>query len=186
MSKLKYYIPYACFESIFDIDVDYYKKNNIKYIFSDLDNTLDPYYNKVASTRTIEYINKITASNITFIVISNNSKKRVTLYINSIKNDKIKWISRAWKPRTRKIDAFIKENNIDKSQSIFIGDQLITDIKVANKLNIRCILTKELVNKNQLISKFNKYRAKLIYKKLDKKGLLKGWRELDGKANKNP
>lgn len=177
MSKLNLYIPTACADSIFDIDIDFYKKNNINYIFSDLDNTLEPYYNKVASKKTIEFVNQIIDANITLIVVSNNSKNRVKNYIKSFNSDKIKWIARARKPSKNKINNFINMNNIDKTQSILIGDQLSTDIKVANKLGIKSILTKELVSKNQFISKFNKFKGKLKYKELEKKGLLKDWRE---------
>ena len=179
MSKLRYYIPTACADSIFDIDLDFYKKHNVKYIFSDLDNTLDPYYCKEASKQTIKLVNEIVDEGITFIVVSNNSKNRVKTYINSINSAKIKCISRSWKPNKKKINKFIIMNNIDKNHSIFIGDQLSTDIKVANKLGIKSILTKELVSKNQFISKFNKFKGKLKYNKLIKEGLLKNWRELD-------
>ena len=43
MCMLKRFIPTFYSKSIFDVPLDFYKKNNIKIVFTDLDNTLDSY-----------------------------------------------------------------------------------------------------------------------------------------------
>ena len=35
------YVPYAVADSIYEIDVDFFKKENVKVLLVDLDNTLD-------------------------------------------------------------------------------------------------------------------------------------------------
>ena len=40
---LKRFIPFAHAESIYKIDLSFYQKLGIKYVFVDLDNTLDSY-----------------------------------------------------------------------------------------------------------------------------------------------
>ena len=49
---------YYC-KSIFDIPISFYKKLNIKYIFSDLDNTLDQYDILIPSKRVMELKTKL-------------------------------------------------------------------------------------------------------------------------------
>ena len=44
---LKRFIPFAHAESIYKIDLDFFTKLGIKYVFADLDNTLDSYKQKI-------------------------------------------------------------------------------------------------------------------------------------------
>lgn len=170
-------VPYCYAKNIFDIDVSFYEKQNIKYIFCDLDNTLDTYKTLTPSERVIDLSNRLKEKGIKLIVVSNNNKNRVSTYCKDLE---IEFIHRAFKPFVKKLNNFIIKNKIDKKQCIIIGDQLFTDIKVASKLKIRSILTEELCKKNQLISLFNKIRDQKARKKLIKENKLIDWRKLNG------
>lgn len=165
--------PTAVSKSIFEIDVDFFKRHGFKYILSDLDNTLDSYKTTTPSLRVLELVRKLKEENITLIIVSNNSEERVSKYSSG----EIKYLSRAGKPFKKKIESFLKDSNISKEEVLLIGDQLFTDIKVANKLGIKSILVDELTNKNQFISLFNKTRQKIAIKRLKKKNMLRNWKE---------
>ena len=79
--------PFAVSQNIYDIDVNFFVKNKIKYIFCDLDNTLDAYYSEIASDKAIDFKNKVQKKGIKLIVISNNTKKRVSKYAKSLNCD---------------------------------------------------------------------------------------------------
>ena len=88
------------------------------------------------------------------------------------------YISEARKPLKNKTKKFIKLNKINTEQCIIIGDQVLTDIVLANRLKIKSILCENLVEKDQLCTKINKFFDKNIRKKLIKKGELINWRSM--------
>ncbi len=172
---MKKFIPtYYCSTNLFDIDISFFKKINIHYILADLDNTLDSYKLKEASSKTKEYIAKLKENNIDLIIISNNNNERVKKYADSLN---VKYLAKAGKPFKKKIQNYLINNNIEDKNCIIIGDQLMTDIKCANKLKIKSLLVEDLVKENQLVTKFNKFFDRIVRKKLKKKNKLKDWRD---------
>ncbi len=168
---MKKYVPTFLADSIFEINIEFYIKHNIKYMFIDLDNTLDGPKIPIPSVKTINLINNLKKNNITPIVFSNNSKKRVKKYCSVLKCE---YVSRAFKPFIFKIKKYCILKNIDKKSSIIIGDQVMTDIFCANNLGIKSILTNRLTTKDQIITILNRkidehYRKKIIKNKLSKK-----------------
>ncbi|MGP1414038.1 MAG: YqeG family HAD IIIA-type phosphatase [Bacillales bacterium] len=165
MRNIKKITPSFYIDNIYKLKINFFKENKIEYVFLDLDNTLDSPFQKIPTIRTINFINNLQKNNIKPVIISNNSKKRVTLYASKL--DNIDIIYRAYKPFTKKLKRFLKNNKISQSSVIIIGDQLFTDIKMANKLNIKSILTKPLVNIESKVTYFNrkldiKYRNKVL------------------------
>lgn len=172
---MKKYIPYATSKNIFDIEPDFYVDIGIKNLIIDLDNTLDCYKSDIPSIEVKEYINKLLNKNLNLIIISNNTKKRVSKYANALN---IKYISSACKPFRFKIKRYLKNNNLVYKQTILIGDQLLTDIKVANKLHIKSIFVEKLVESDQWTTRFNRFFERKIKNKLLKRNLLVDWRKI--------
>ena len=56
---MKRIVPFAYAINVYDIDIDFYKKINAKYIFLDLDNTLDTHVTEVPSERASNLITKM-------------------------------------------------------------------------------------------------------------------------------
>ncbi|HKL72671.1 MAG TPA: YqeG family HAD IIIA-type phosphatase [Candidatus Onthovivens sp.] len=179
---MKKIIPTMCAENIFQIDIQFYINNNFRFVFSDLDNTLNSFDSQLPDKRVIELTKALHDNGIELIIISNNSYARVKKYSEQLN---VRFISRAFKPYTKKINNFIKTNNIDKNNAIIIGDQLLTDIKCANSAKIISVLTEDLVEKNSWISFFNKTIEKKLLKKLEKKHLLLNWRDYHGYSKKS-
>ena len=68
----KNFIPFAHSQSIYEIEPDFYKRNGVKVLFMDLDNTLDSYRAKVPQERTKELVKSLKDAGITPVIISNN------------------------------------------------------------------------------------------------------------------
>lgn len=171
---LKIRVPFAHASSIYDIDVAFYKKLGIKYVLSDLDNTLDSYKTKLPSSRAIELKNKLKENDIELVIISNNTGKRVSLYSNELG---VRYLSAVGKPFASKLLRKLNENNIDKNCSIMIGDQVVTDITCANRARIKSVLTDKLVKEDQPTTRINRLLDRPLRKALKRKHLLKDWRE---------
>ena len=168
------FTPFAVSKNVYDIDVSFFTKLKIRYVFCDLDNTLDAYYCEVPSEEAIRFKNKLSSVGIKLIVISNNTKKRVSKYSSALDTE---FIYGTRKPLIFKLKKYIKNNQIDKNNSMIIGDQVFTDVLFGNRLEIKTILCENLVPKDQLFTKINKFFDKYVRKYLSKKGKLKNWRE---------
>lgn len=162
-------------KSIYSIDLSYFIDYDVKYLFFDLDNTLDIYTSKVPSVNALKLKKELDKYNLKMIIISNNSKKRVSLYA---KNLNVDYLYRCYKPFTFKIKKYLKLKKINLDNCIIIGDQYLTDVLCAKRLNMHCLFTEELSSKdNARISKFNKKIEKLFIKKDIKKNILTSMEE---------
>ena len=171
---MKKFIPTWHAENIYQIEIDFYLKNNIKFVFSDLDNTLDAYDVLSPSDNAKQLVNKMHGNGIELIIISNNHSDRVKNYSNDLG---VNCLHSAHKPFKKRLLKFLKINEINISDAIIIGDQTVTDIRCANNCKIKSILVDniELTDKEEIElikTKFNRFFDKRIRKSLKNKNLL--------------
>jgi len=148
-------------QSIYELDLDFLKNENVKCILTDLDNTLAPYNIPNPDQKVIELVKRIKDAGFNLIIVSNNTGKRVQLFASGLGLD---YISGAKKPFTSTIKKGLNERNIMIEDCVLIGDQIMTDIKCANKMNCKCILTSPLTEKESFVTFFNR-RLDLYYRK---------------------
>lgn len=172
---LKIHIPYAHATSVFDIDVSFFVKENVKTLLVDLDNTLDSYRTSTPSKRVFELKQRLEENNIKMMIVSNNTGKRVTKYANELG---VPFISSIRKPFASKLLAKLKELNIDLATTMMVGDQTVTDIACGNRAKIRTVLTDKIVKEDQPTTHFNRLFDRPIRKALKRKKLLREWRNI--------
>ena len=145
--------PTWCCTSIYNLDLEFLKKNNIKYILTDLDNTLAPYNVAVPNEETISFFDYLQKEGFKVFIVSNNTGKRVHTYTEVLK---VGCIAGAKKPFITTLRKFLEKNEIDLNECVLIGDQMMTDILCANRLKIKCILTEPLSNEESFLTFFNR------------------------------
>lgn len=168
----KRFVPNYTAKNIFEISINFYVSLGIKYILCDLDNTLDSYRLFKPSTRVIKWKEQIASNGIEIIIISNNKGKRVKEYANNLK---VRYCSSTRKPFTYKFRKFLKNNNIEPSKCVLIGDQLLTDMICGNKMNILTILTEPIVKEDQWTTRFNRLLDRPLRKRLKRSQKLQSW-----------
>lgn len=170
--------PFAHASSIYDIDLDFFKKMGVEVLFIDLDNTLDSYKLYHPTERAIKLIADIKAAGIKPVIVSNNRGKRVSTYANDVG---VEYVSSCCKPFPFKINRYIKNNNLDKSKVMLVGDQMMTDCAAANNAKIRIVLTDKIVKEDQWTTHINRIFGRPIRKYQTKKGRMPDWRIIYGK-----
>ena len=170
----KVYTPFAHAKSIFEIEIDFYKKHGIKTVLSDLDNTLDSYKSKTPSANVIAFKEILKENGIELFIISNNTGKRVKLYADTLG---VRYASAVGKPFAKKLLRKLNEAHIDPKTAVMIGDQTTTDIASANRARILSILTDKIVKEDQPTTHFNRLFDRPIRRHLRRKGKLIDWRE---------
>ncbi|MGN1032013.1 MAG: YqeG family HAD IIIA-type phosphatase [Intestinibacter sp.] len=142
---LKIFYPYEYVENVFSINYKKLYDKGYRGIIFDIDNTL--VHHGDDSTKEIDDLFQ-TIQNIGFktLLLSNNSEKRIKRFIKNI--DSL-YIHDAKKPNVDNYLKAIVMMNIKKEESIFIGDQIFTDILGANKSQIANILVKYIRLENE-------------------------------------
>ena len=161
------YIPNYVYKTIYDIDFDTLYASGKRIILSDLDNTIAGYDELEASEKCIEWNKILKEQGFKIYLVSNNNDTRIKKF--SIKFQIDGYLSKARKPFTKKLEKFLKENNIKKEEVISIGDQIVTDIVGFNSLGVDTILVKTINQKKQKwYTKINRSREKRILRKIKK------------------
>ncbi len=86
------------------------------------------------------------------------------------------FLANAHKPFKKRILQYIAMMKIDVAKTVLIGDQLLTDVVVANKIGLSVVLTEKIVQEDQWTTKFNRLFDRPIRKHLRQRKLLPDWR----------
>jgi len=172
---LKRFIPFAHAESIYLIDLAFYQKLGIKYVFADLDNTLDSYKQATPLEKAKKLKDELEKIGIELIIVSNNTGARVQKYSKELG---VRHFSSLGKPFSFKLKKIMKNASIKPEEVVMIGDQIVTDISCANRARVKSILTEKLVKEDQPTTRFNRLFDNPLRRKLKRKNLLRDWREI--------
>ena len=163
------FLPKWYSKTIYDIEISKLKSLNVKFLLSDLDNTLVGYDVAEPSDRVHNLIENLKQNDIELIVVSNNNYKRLTKFCS---NCNLKFLSSAKKPGAKRLLRFLNENSIDINNCAFVGDQLLTDMWCANKIGLTSILVEPLQKEESIFTFFNRKIDKVIRKRYTQEGKL--------------
>ena len=156
-------------KNIFDIPYDTLKKEGIRLLVFDLDNTLV----KVSEDTSFQDVKKLIQElkkDFTVIISSNNRMKRVKKYLDELEID---GYAPSFKPSYYILNKIRKKYHLQKKEMCMIGDQMITDILSGKWYHIKTILVDPLGEKDLKITSFNRKIESLILKRYLKKGIFK-------------
>lgn len=160
-------------KSIYQISPEELKKENIKAVLTDLDNTLIAWNNPEATEETIEWIELMKENNIRVIILSNNNRKRVGKVASILELD---FIPNALKPFQRGFNKALSEFDLSKDEVLMVGDQVITDIKGANHAGIKSVLVQPILDSDAWNTRLNRFVELKIMTYLLKKNPDLKWR----------
>ena len=142
---LKQFYPYAYVDSVYAIDYEKLYRAGYRALIFDIDQTLVQH--GYPSTKEVDALfSGLHALGFKTLFLSNNSDERIQDFT---KNIDAQYIPMADKPQ---VDGYLKALQlleIDKDQTIFIGDQVFTDILGANRAGIPSILVKFLRHEHE-------------------------------------
>ena len=142
-----YVIPYE----------DLYEKGYRGIIF-DIDNTLVP-HGAPADERSIALFSRLKRIGFDMILLSNNKEPRVKMF-----NDKVNvhYIYNANKPFTKNYHKAIKVLGTTRESTLFVGDQLFTDVWGAKKVGMKTYLVKPIDPKEEIQIVMKRFLEKIV------------------------
>ena len=157
--------PKARFEKITDISAEFLKKNKIKALILDVDNTLMDLDRKPLEDLE-KWAEKLKKSNIKICIASNSIKKHKVE--NIAKKLDVPYIYFSIKPLKRGLKKAKKILNTDSENIAEIGDQLFTDVLGANRMKMFSILTKPISGEKNVFGKIKRKIEKIYLNNISK------------------
>lgn len=162
--------PRIITDSVFDIDLDELKKQGIKGIIFDLDNTIIPWDSPTMCPKITEWLHGIPRNEFKVVIVSNNWHKRVKAIADMFG---IPFVSRARKPAKAGFRQALCELGLPPAEVAVVGDQMFTDILGGNRLGFYTIWVKPINTKEFIGTRITRQVEKLAVHMLKSKGMLK-------------
>ena len=140
------FFPDRYVASSYVIDFEKLYDKGYRGLIFDIDNTLVP-HGAPADERAIALFERLKRIGFKCCLISNNQEPRVKMFNEKIRVD---YVYNAHKPSTKNYKKAMEIMGTDKTNSVFIGDQLFTDVWGAKRTGIHNILVKPIHPKEEI------------------------------------
>ena len=142
----KRFYPNNYVDSTYSIDFKKYYDLGYRGILFDIDNTLVE-HGKPATKRAVELFEELRRIGFNTCLISNNKEPRVKPFADLVKSN---YIYDAHKPSTKNYRKAMELMGTTLGNSMFVGDQLFTDVWGAKRCGIYSILVKPIDKKEEI------------------------------------
>ena len=132
--------------SAYRIDYEGLYREGIRGIIFDIDNTLVP-HGAPATAEAVSLFQRLRAIGLKTCLISNNGEKRVKSFADEVGS---RYQYHAGKPSRRGYLAGMEMMGTDRQNTLFVGDQLFTDVWGANRAGIPSCLV-DMINPREEI-----------------------------------
>lgn len=140
------FYPDEYVDSTYGIDFEKLRKRGIRGLLFDIDNTLVP-HGKPATKESVELFQRLHELGFETCLISNNQKPRVEPFAKAMKT---RYLYNAHKPSPKNYLLAMEKMETGLTDTVFIGDQLFTDVWGAKKAGIYSILVKPIHPKEEI------------------------------------
>lgn len=151
--------PGEYLDSTYQIDFEQLYKEGYRGIIFDIDNTLVP-HGAPADERAILLFSRLEELGFSWVLLSNNKEPRVKSFRDAVGAGQ--YIFKAGKPKPSGYRRAMELMGTTEKNTIFIGDQIFTDICGANLAGIRTILVKPIHPKEEIQIVLKRIPEKLI------------------------
>ena len=164
----KTFYPDHYMSSTYEIDFDNYYKKGYRGIIFDIDNTLVP-HGAPADERSKKLFEHLKELGYKVVLLSNNKEPRVKMFNDVVK---VSYIFKAGKPLVKNYLKAMEMMGTNKENTLFVGDQLFTDVWGAKRAGIHNVLVQPIDKKEEIQIVLKRYLEKIVlssYKRYLKK-----------------
>ena len=167
---LKRFYPDEDVSSTYEIAFDKFYEKGIRGVIFDVDNTLVP-HDAPADERAIELFNRLERMGMEVCLLSNNKEPRVAAFAKAVGGSK--YIYKGNKPSRKSYKKAMELMGTDRDTTIFVGDQLFTDVYGAKRTGIYAILVKPMNPREEIQIVLKRYLEAVVlyfYRNYKKRG----------------
>ncbi len=144
---VEHFFPDCFISSTYDIDYEKLFSLGIRGVIFDIDNTLVP-HDAPADNRAKELFKRLHDIGFKCLLLSNNKEQRVKSFAESVIYTD--YIYKSGKPGISGYMRGMEKMGTDRGNTVFIGDQLFTDIWGARRSGIKNILVSKIDRKEEI------------------------------------
>ena len=161
----KTFYPDAYLDSVHDVDFAAFREKGYRAVLFDIDNTL-VCHGAPATPEIIDFFEKLRSMGYQAMVMSNNKEPRVKSFADAVGG--IGYVYKANKPARKSYLHCMETMGTDISNTLFVGDQLFTDVWGAKRCGIYSILVKPIDRQEEIQIVLKRYLERIVlyfYKK---------------------
>ena len=155
---LENFYPDEYLDSAYEIEFDRLYEEGYRGIIFDVDNTLVP-HGAPADERAKILFAHLKELGYQCCLLSNNKEPRVKMFNDVVQ---VQYIFKAGKPKVSGYRQAMELMGTDKGSTLFVGDQIFTDVYGANRAGIRTILTKPIHPKEEIQIVLKRYLERIV------------------------
>ncbi|HIR14185.1 MAG TPA: YqeG family HAD IIIA-type phosphatase [Candidatus Choladousia intestinavium] len=166
---LEKFYPDEYLDSAYDINYEEFYKKGYRGVIFDIDNTLVP-HGAPADERAKDLFARLKAIGYSCCLLSNNQRPRVEMFNREIQ---VNFIENAHKPSRKNYRKAMELMKTREKNTLFVGDQLFTDVYGAKRTGIYSILVKPIHPKEEIQIVLKRYLERIVlhfYRKSHSKG----------------
>lgn len=155
---IKIFYPDQCADSAYVIDYKKLYKKGYRGLLFDIDNTLVE-HGEDATERAITLMGNLRQIGFKICFISNNSEERVKRFNKDINAD---YIYKANKPSRKSYLKAVKIMGTNTKDTVFIGDQLFTDVLGAKRAGLKSFFVKPIGPEREIQIVIKRYLERVV------------------------
>lgn len=156
---LERFYPDEYVDSVYQIDFERYYNAGYRGVIFDIDNTLVP-HGAPADERAAALFEHLKKIGFSTILLSNNKEPRVKMFFDGVCADF--YIYKAGKPGRGNYEKAMELMECNKENTLFVGDQIFTDVYGAKRTGIYGILVKPIHPKEEIQIVLKRYLEKVV------------------------
>lgn len=154
----KTFYPDNYMSSTYEIDFDAYYEKGYRGIIFDIDNTLVP-HGAPADERSKKLFAHLKKLGYKVVLLSNNKEPRVKMFNDVVQ---VSYIFKAGKPLVKNYLKAMEMMGTNNENTIFVGDQLFTDVWGAKRTGIHNVLVQPIDKKEEIQIVLKRYLEKIV------------------------
>lgn len=155
---LEGFYPDCFIKSAYEIAYEEYYEKGYRGIIFDIDNTLVE-HGAPADERSIALVRRLKETGFGVLLLSNNKEPRVRMFNDSVQAS---YIFKAGKPGRKGYEKAMEMLGTDRDTTLFVGDQLFTDVWGARRTGIFSILVQPIDKKEEIQIVLKRYLEKIV------------------------
>lgn len=149
---MKIFEPERFYKRVYRIPFHVLKKEGVKGLIFDIDNTLVP-PDADADRKIVSLIRSLKEEGFRVCLVSNNGEKRVAPFAKALD---LPYVCDALKPRKYGYLKALEIMKTEPEETVSVGDQLFTDVWGANRAGIKTILVSPMEEREEIQIRFKR------------------------------
>lgn len=155
---LERFYPDRYISSTYNIDFQSYYNAGYRGIIFDIDNTL-VCHGAPADERSIRLFSELKKMGFGILLLSNNKEPRVKMFNDAVS---AQYIYKAGKPGKKGYLKAMEKLGTDRENTLFVGDQLFTDVWGARNVGIYSLLVQPIDKKEEIQIILKRYLERIV------------------------